>query len=237
MSIFSKIIFICFLIFLLGSGCQAPNTNIQDQDQDRYSVSQGDCKDNDPSVYPSAPEIIDNKDNDCDGQVDETAGLGSEQAEDSVDEQSNDSENQAQQDEEQQTSSGNESSSSQDYGDYYDPTMDGWLVDIDGDGWFASEDCNDTDPDMHPYAQEIACNPVDENCDGVYAFPAGGDMIFGSEDYGMRITCGEYLRQCGRADLHNMVSFVKYYDGVPTNVSESCLVINGYIDAVYPPNY
>lgn len=42
-----------------------------DADGDGWSVSCGDCDDNDPMVYPGAMEIMDGKDNDCDGMVDE----------------------------------------------------------------------------------------------------------------------------------------------------------------------
>jgi hypothetical protein len=39
--------------------------------------------------------------------------------------------------------------------------------DRDGDGWPASEDCNDLDPRVRPDASEVAWNNVDDNCDGI----------------------------------------------------------------------
>jgi len=53
-----------------SSGCP------EDLDGDGYqSVACGgtDCNDIDPAVYPGAPEVCDNQDNDCDGLVDESA--------------------------------------------------------------------------------------------------------------------------------------------------------------------
>lgn len=44
-----------------------------DLDLDGYSEADGDCDDNDSSIYPGATEICDEKDNDCDGTEDEGA--------------------------------------------------------------------------------------------------------------------------------------------------------------------
>ena len=40
-------------------------------DNDGDGVFEDDCDDSDPTVYPQADEVCDNKDNNCDGQVDE----------------------------------------------------------------------------------------------------------------------------------------------------------------------
>jgi hypothetical protein len=39
-------------------------------------------------------------------------------------------------------------------------------VDQDGDGFAAADDCNDQDPGVHPYADEV-CDGVDQDCDGI----------------------------------------------------------------------
>ena len=59
------------------------NTMLADRDQDSHTPYQGDCDDNDNTIYPSATDVCDGKDNNCDGSTDEdflteptTCGVG-----------------------------------------------------------------------------------------------------------------------------------------------------------------
>lgn len=53
-------------------GLAVPGCGIEeDLDQDGFTVSQGDCQDENAAVYPGAPEYCDQLDNNCDGETDE----------------------------------------------------------------------------------------------------------------------------------------------------------------------
>ncbi len=54
----------CSLLLMGLGACNA------DQDQDGWPAEE-DCNDHDPESYPGAPELCDEEDNDCDGQIDE----------------------------------------------------------------------------------------------------------------------------------------------------------------------
>ena len=53
----------------------SPDCLEDDLDQDGFTVQEGDCDDNDPTVFPGAKELCGDKvDNDCDGDIDEDCG-------------------------------------------------------------------------------------------------------------------------------------------------------------------
>jgi hypothetical protein len=69
-------------------------------------------------------------------------------------------------------------------------------LDIDGDGYTSSTDCNDADASIHPGAIEQPGNSVDENCDGDVLCYADGD------DDGSRTTALVLSYDTDCADVH-----------------------------------
>jgi cysteine-rich repeat protein len=59
---------------------ETQSQDCDDNDLDGYGVGPGclgaDCDDADPDIYVGAPELCDNKDNDCDDEVDEDMATG-----------------------------------------------------------------------------------------------------------------------------------------------------------------
>jgi hypothetical protein len=112
-----------------------------DNDGDGFTENQGDCDDNDASVYPGAIEVENGVDDDCDGIIDE----GTNAYDDDGD------------------------GYSENEGDCDDTDASVTFDDCDGDGYvsivYGGEDCDDADPDVHPAAPE-QCDLIDNNCDG-----------------------------------------------------------------------
>ena len=50
-------------------------TRKTDDDDDGFWLEDGDCNDQDPTVFPGAEDVCDEQDNNCDGLIDEGVGL------------------------------------------------------------------------------------------------------------------------------------------------------------------
>jgi len=117
-------------------------------------ICAGDCDDADATVYPSASEICDGKDNNCDidGLVDEDQdGDGYGPCEGDCKEQDPDIGPVA-----QEECDGIDNDC--------DEFIDEGFEDADGDGWAFCTDCDEEDPDTYPGAEEI-CDLKDNDCD------------------------------------------------------------------------
>lgn len=168
-------------VTLQANACSNPSGAAYDSDDDGHSYCADDCDDANAETYGGAPESCDGADNNCDGTVDETTSCFDDDG-DGVSEDEGD------------CNDGDTSVSSmvieiQGNGidDDCDGTADYGTGDGDGDGYAAwAGDCDDTNPNQSPAADESA-DAVDNDCDGTVdegttAYDDDGDGL--SEDGG-----------------------------------------------------
>ena len=155
---------------------------LTDKDNDGYAVANGDCNDNDPAIKPGAAEICDAKDNNCNGQVDEGVGTVYYRDADSDGYGSTAS---------PQVSCAPQAGYASNSQDCDDNNAGKWRYltgypDADGDGSYSptsaqvcsgsslppgyasspGADCNDANPGISPFTNEVTCNAIDEDCNG-----------------------------------------------------------------------
>ena len=119
------------VLLVLLAGC-GPD----DGDQDGFSTP-ADCDDDDASVHPGAAESCNQRDDNCDGAVDEGWPADAPTWYPDAD------------------------------GDGHGTSAPTWVGCAAPAGWVAlSGDCDDADPAVHPEAAEICGNGVDDDCDG-----------------------------------------------------------------------
>ena len=144
-----------------------------------YSADGRDCNDLDANIYPGAPEICDDRDNDCDGRYDA----------DAID-----------------APTWYSDADGDGYGD-----LDGGVVSCDppADSVTNAADCDDADDSVHPDADEICNDGLDNDCDGILG-PCSeqvdaADIIIEGE--GSTDSLGQYISPAGDINLDGEPDF------------------------------
>ena len=168
------------------------------------SSNADDCDDTDDAAYPSAPEVLyDGVDQDCDGLDSADADFDGFDALEAGGTDCDDTDRSVNPDAAERCDADGVDDDCDGLVNAADPdlaTTATWYTDADGDGWgddaLATEavcappsgvadpgDCDDADPEVHPFAAEDCTAGVDANCDGsVGAVDADGDGVVACED-------------------------------------------------------
>ena len=143
--------------------------NLDDDGFDRFGIGPIDCNDFDPSINPAAPEVCNNKDDNCNGLIDDAPdndGDGVTICSFPPDCDDNNP----------RVSPLYEEICSNNIDDNCNGEVDEepciGCIDEDGDGFSpvggscGEVDCDDTNPDINPDAKEISNDGIDSNCNG-----------------------------------------------------------------------
>jgi hypothetical protein len=171
-----------------------------DDDEDGYTERMGDCDDADPSTYPSATEVPNETDDDCDGEVDEDTVLS-----DDDDDGYTEIEGDCDDAEATVFPSGVEVCDAKD--NDCDTRIDEGTncVDDDSDGWTElAGDCDDADPKRYPGLTET-CDSKDNDCDGTVD---DGTECYDDDGDGMTELDGD----CDDADVARYTGFTETCD-------------------------
>ncbi len=145
----------------VDTGKDAPSLSLLDLDADGFSPFDGDCDDKDKTIFPGAGELCDDKDNDCNGKVDDRdKDLDGFSVCPGALQDCNDGDSKIFPGAPVDCKNGKDNNC--------DGVIDGAASgDNDGDGFDACSDCDDTDKTIYPGAPASCDNAKDNDCDGL----------------------------------------------------------------------